>query len=69
MSYNSYKEVEENFLEKEKDEYMKWPVRGRFNPVKEAIKNLWEYKQYNFSPEEYYLALDNEISRLVNNAI
>jgi hypothetical protein len=46
----------------------KWPVCGKFNATERAIRRLRKTQQY-VGGEEYFSALDVEISIIVNSAI
>lgn len=49
------------------DESQKWPICSRFNATERAIRRL--KGQYMHGGFEYALALDAEISSIVNNHI
>jgi len=52
------------------DESHKWPIRNKFNATERAIKNVAQFAKegcYNLQGMEYELALDAEITRIVNN--
>ena len=44
-----------------------WPIYNKFNAVERAIRRLRKHG-YN-GGLEYFMALDNEISSIVNNSI
>lgn len=47
-----------------------WPIRGRFNATERAIRRLRKLSRDGLdctSGLEYYLSLENEISRIVND--
>lgn len=59
-----------NRIAREQDESAKWPVRGKFDVTERAIRRLRERRRQNGSPAdglEYAFALDEEISRVVND--
>ena len=62
-----------NTLFREHDESYKWPILSRFNVTEQAIHALRELCQNGVHiPDggiEYAMALDAEISRIVNNQI
>lgn len=47
------------------DESHKWPICNRFNVTERAIRRLRKQQMYN-GGLEYFLAIDAEISRIVN---
>jgi hypothetical protein len=52
------------------DDSNKFPICGRFNATERAIRNLRAVRRQGLeinSGLEYYLALDGEISEIVNN--
>ena len=51
------------------DESHKWPICGKFDATERAIRRLRKLGMYPNGGAEYFLALDNEISRIVNNAV
>lgn len=53
------------------DDSAKFPINGAFNATERAIKRLAEYRRESWSGDalEYALALDAEISRIVNGTI
>lgn len=54
------------------DESHLWPVRGRFNATERAIRRVQHFMReggYDLTGLEYALALDAELSRVVNEAI
>lgn len=51
------------------DESGKWPVLGRFNVTERAIRRVRKLKHDGLDVAcgyEYYLTLENEIARIVN---
>lgn len=50
------------------DESYKWPIRNKFDVTERAIRRLRKTQMYN-GGLEYFLALDNEIARIVNDYI
>jgi len=50
------------------DESHKWPICNRFDVTERAIRRLSKTGIYN-GGLEYFLALDSEISRIVNSAV
>ena len=51
------------------DESRKWPICGRFNATERAIRRLRKVRSHGCGPYpglEYYLALKQEISEIVN---
>ena len=55
---------------REVDESHLWPICGRFNATERAIRRLRKYQREGLeinSGLEYCLALENEISKIVNS--
>lgn len=54
---------------RENDESHLWPICGRFNATERAIRRLRKFRREGIiNPGyEYYLTLENEISKIVNN--
>ena len=50
------------------DESHKWPIRNKFDATERAIRRLRKTGMYN-GGLEYFLALDSELSRIVNGAV
>lgn len=50
------------------DESHKWPICNKFNVTERAIRRLRKEGYYN-GGLEYFIALDTEISIIVNNAV
>ena len=50
------------------NESNKWPICNRFDAVERAIRRLRKTGMY-YGGIEYFLALDNEISTIVNGAV
>ena len=50
------------------DESDRWPICNKFDATERAIRRLRKTQMYN-GGLEYFLALDSEISRIVNGAI
>ena len=48
------------------DESHKWPICNKFNVTERAIRRLRKTGMYPHGGYEYFLALDNECSRIVN---
>ncbi len=58
-----------NSIFRKMDESAKWPILGRYNVTERAIRNLRKLRAAGGHCDtalEYALALDNEISRIVN---
>lgn len=54
------------------DESHLWPISGRFNVTERAIRAVQRFMReggYNLTGLEYALALDAELSRIVNAAL
>lgn len=54
---------------READESYLWPICGRFNATERAIRRLRKVRSHGCGPNpglEYYLALEREISEIVN---
>lgn len=45
----------------------KWPINSKFNVTERAIRRLRKTGMYAFGGLEYFLALENEISNIVNS--
>ena len=59
-----------NRLFRQHDTSMLWPICGRFNATERAIRRLQRTAEYTYTDGlEYALALDAEISRIVNGEI
>ena len=59
-----------NALYRRSDDSACWPIRGRFNATERAIRRLRRMGAFvgeEYDPVSYTLALDNEISFIVNN--
>ena len=50
------------------DESHKWPICNKFNVTERAIRRLRKEQAY-CGGYEYFIALDSEISEMVNNSI
>ena len=50
------------------DESHKWPVCNKFDVTERAIRRLRKTQMYN-GGLEYFMALDSEISSIVNSAV
>ena len=64
----SIREINRHF--RNEDESDKWPICGRFNITERAIRKLREYRRQGMIINEgleYYLALEDEIGRIVND--
>lgn len=60
-----------NALFRRTDDSACWPIRGRFNATERAIRRLRRMGAFmgkEYDPISYTLALNNEISFIVNNA-
>lgn len=60
-----------NALFRADDDSNKWPICGRFNATERAIRKLRTLRREGLEVcpgLEYYLALDNLISEIVNSA-
>lgn len=58
-----------NAMLRKEDDSEKWPICGRFNATERAIRRLRRLRREGLevnSGLEYYLALDAEISEIVN---
>jgi hypothetical protein len=64
----SIREINRYF--RNEDESDKWPICGKFNVTERAIRRVREYRRQGMEINEgleYYLALESEISDIVNN--
>ena len=64
----SIREINKHF--RNEDDSNKWPICGKFNVTERAIRKLREYRRQGLEINEgleYYLALEAEISDIVNN--
>jgi hypothetical protein len=64
----SIREINRHF--RNEDESDKWPICGKFNVTERAIRKLRELRRKGMEINEgleYYLALESEISDIVNN--
>ena len=64
----SIREINRHF--RNEDESDKWPICGKFNVTERAIRKLREYRRQGMIINEgleYYLALEAEISDIVND--
>lgn len=62
------REINRHF--RNEDESDKFPICGKFNVTERAIRKLREYRRQGMEINEgleYYLALEAEISRIVND--
>lgn len=50
------------------DESHKWPICNKFNVTERAIRRLRKQQMYN-GGLRYFMALDSEISSIVNSTI
>lgn len=50
------------------DESHKWPICNKFDVTERAIRRLRKLQMYN-GGLEYFLALENEISSIVNSTV
>lgn len=68
MTKNELRRI--NKAAREVDESYKWPVNGRFNATERAIRRLRRIGYTStLNADEYALALDEEIDRIVNGAL
>lgn len=51
------------------DESHKWPICNKFDATERAIRRLRKTGMYSNGGLEYFLALDAEISSIVNGAM
>ncbi len=59
-----------NRLFRQHDTSTLWPICGRFNATERAIRRLQRTAEYTYTDGlEYALALDSEISRIVNGEV
>lgn len=61
-----------NKLFRQSDESEKWPICGRYNATERAMRRLRKIRrEYGFTMTnlEYALALDAEISKIVNGEV
>lgn len=58
-----------NKLFRQHDDSASWPICGRFNATERAIRRLWRADYGYIDNLEYALALDSEISRIVNGEV
>lgn len=66
----SRREINAHFRKIEETESKLWPVCGRFNPADRAIRRINKFeREYGekFFGLDYYLALEREISNIVNS--
>jgi hypothetical protein len=59
-----------NKLARQQDQSHLWPINGQFNATERAIRKLQKMRSTGCGPNdglEYALALDNEISKIVND--
>lgn len=58
-----------NRLYRQQDDSDKWPISGRFNVTERAIRHIRavEYANGSMPNYEYALALENEMSNIVND--
>jgi hypothetical protein len=64
----SIREINRYF--RNEDESEKFPICGKFNVTERAIRKVREYRRQGMEINEgleYYLALEDEIGRIVNN--
>jgi len=50
------------------DDSHKWPICNKFNATERAIRRLRKTQMYN-GGLEYFMALENEISSIVNSEV
>ena len=70
VNIEDFNEKEVRALFREKDESHLWPISGRFNVTERAIRQLRKAQRDGLvidSPIEYALALDEQISQIVND--
>ena len=53
---------------RENDESHKWPICGRFNATERAIRRVRRYGFGVYGGLEYYLAVERELTEIVNAA-
>jgi len=53
---------------RENDESHKWPICGRFNATERAIRRVRRYGFGVYGGLEYYLAVEHELTEIVNAA-
>lgn len=72
----SFEEINEmsirqiNAIFRKKDDSEEWPVCGRFNATERAIRRLRKYRREGMEINpgyEYFLSLEAEIPKIVNN--
>ena len=51
------------------DDSHKWPICNRFDVTERAIRRLRKTGLYSNGGLEYFLALESEIGRIVNNEV
>lgn len=64
--------AEINRLFRRQDESHKWPVRNKFDATERAIRRVRKWRHEGGYPNiglEYALALDSELSRIVNDEV
>lgn len=64
----SIREINRHF--RNEDDSDKWPICGKFNVTERAIRRLRKQRREGLELNEgleYYLALDDEIGRIVND--
>jgi len=64
----SIREINRHF--RNEDESDKWPICGKFNVTERAIRRIRRWREYCGNCEgglEYYLAMEHEISDIVND--
>ena len=64
----SIREINKHF--RNEDESDKFPICGKFNVTERAIRKIREYRRQGMEINdglEYYLALEDEIGRIVND--
>lgn len=51
------------------DESHKWPICGKFNATERAIRRLTRDNLYPYGGIEYFLAIEEEITKIVNSEV
>lgn len=71
-NYNDMTKEQINRLYRIRDESKKWPISGKFNATERAIRKVRTFCReggYDLQGLEYALALDEELSRIVNGMV
>ena len=51
------------------DQSHMWPINGKFDATERAIRRLRKLGAHPNGGHEYFLALEGEISRIIDNAV